>query len=321
NDLFSFDIRYNDPTAGATALFNGNISQTRWRTNNTDNSLKHYSYSYDALNRITQATDNTGNYNLNAVSYDKNGNILSLGRNGHLNEAADTFGVMDSLVYSYDSGNKLLKVEDAADEIFGFQDDAVAVPDDSDDYSYDANGNMTSDTNKGITGITYNHLNLPTEIVFNNDPNRKISYIYSADGVKQRKVVTDNATITTTDYAGAYIYENSSLKFISQAEGYIEPDGAGGYAYVYQYKDMWGNIRLTYSDDNGDGIVDTSEIRREQNYYPYGLEHRGYNGSTSGVKNNLKTYQGQEFTEDLELNTHEWKYRISDPTIGRFWQI
>ena len=26
-------------------------------------------------------------------------------------------------------------------------------------------------------------------------------------------------------------------------------------------------------------------------------------------------------TEDLGLNVHEWKYRISDPAIGRFWQI
>ncbi|MCB0375180.1 MAG: hypothetical protein KDD04_04615, partial [Sinomicrobium sp.] len=113
DDLFGFQIRYNDPTTG-TPLYNGNISQTWWRTNNTDNSLKNYTYSYDPLNRITQAIDNTGNYNLNAVSYDKNGNILSLNRQGHINEAADAFGVMDDLVYSYDSGNKLIKVDELA---------------------------------------------------------------------------------------------------------------------------------------------------------------------------------------------------------------
>jgi len=37
-----------------------------------------------------------------------------------------------------------------------------------------------------------------------------------------------------------------------------------------------------------------------------------------GVKNNLKTFQDQEFTEDLGLNTQEWKFRMSDPAIGRF---
>ncbi|GAB5476531.1 MAG: hypothetical protein Mars2KO_46300 [Maribacter sp.] len=114
---------------------------------------------------------------------------------------------------------------------------------------------------------------------------------------------------------------NGNLKQISQPEGYIEPKG-NDWQYVYRHMDIWGNTRLTYADDNNDGNIDaSSEIRREQNYYPFGLEHKGYNNITSGVKNNLKTYQGQEFTEDLGLNTHEWKYRISDPSIGRFWQI
>lgn len=123
------------------------------------------------------------------------------------------------------------------------------------------------------------------------------------------------------DYVGNYVYENNVLKQITHPEGYIEPDGSG-WQYVYRYSDIWGNTRLTYADDNGNGQIDgSSEIRREQNYYPFGLEHKGYNNVSYGVKNNLKTYQGQEFTEDLGLNTHEWKYRISDPAIGRFWQI
>src|SRR5690606_18412780 len=145
-------------------------------------------------------------------------------------------------------------------------------------------------------------------------------YIYAADRTKLRKVTNDNGNVTTTDYAGGYVYENSSLKQITQPEGYIEPNGSG-WQYVYRYADIWGNTRITYADDNGDGMVGTSEIRREQNYYPFGMEHKGYNTAMSGVKNNLKTYQGQEFTDDLGLNTHEWKFRMSDPSIGRFWQI
>jgi hypothetical protein len=34
----------------------------------------------------------------------------------------------------------------------------------TDDYSYDANGNLTLDNNKAISSITYNHLNLPSII-------------------------------------------------------------------------------------------------------------------------------------------------------------
>ena len=320
NDLFGFQLHYDDPTIG-TALYNGNISQTHWRTNNTDSSLKNYTYAYDPLNRITQAIDNTGNYNLNSISYDKNGNILSLNRQGHLNEIANTFGLMDQLTYSYDSGNKLLKVEDTADDTFGFKDDAINTPDTTPDYTYDDNGNMLSDTNKNITGIAYNHLNLPTEITFNADPNQKINYFYSADGIKQQKVVTDSGVTTITAYTGGTVYENGSLKFINHAEGYIEPDGAGSYDYVYQYKDHLGNIRLSYSDSNGDGVVAISELIEESNYYPFGLLHRGYNNVTNGTENRLLTFNGVELEESLDLNMYEMDLRHYDPAIARFTSI
>jgi len=117
SDLFGFKLNYNTPTTG-TALFNGNISQTQWKTANTDNSLKTYTYSYDALNRITSGIDNTGNYNLTSVGYDKNGNITTLARKGQTNTNATTFGTMDNLIYTYQSNsNKLVKVTDTGNII------------------------------------------------------------------------------------------------------------------------------------------------------------------------------------------------------------
>src|SRR5690606_18583074 len=101
-NLFGFEIRYNDPTAG-TPLYNGNISQTFWNTlseNPTNNPVSNqYTYSYDALNRITGAVDNTTNYNLSGITYDQNGNITKLLRKGHTNEAVTSFGTMDNLIY------------------------------------------------------------------------------------------------------------------------------------------------------------------------------------------------------------------------------
>ena len=163
---------------------------------------------------------------------------------------------------------------------------------------------------------------MPTKITVSNagSNNGVIDYVYAADGIKLQKKKTQSGVTTTTDYAGDFVYENNTLKQFYQPEGYVEPDGSG-WQYVYQYRDIWGNTRITYADDDNNGSVTSSEIRREQNYYPFGLEHKGYNINSYGAKNNLKTYQGQEFTEDLGLNTHEWKYRMSDPAIGRFWQI
>ena len=321
SDLFGFGIQYDDPQNAATkALFNGNISETHWSSqsgNNTNNPVSNeYRYSYDALNRITGALDNTGNYNLGSVSYDKMGNILSLQRQGHLDANVTLLGNMDQLQYTYNEGNQLMAVTDSSTSLEGFKDGNKG----GDDYGYDDNGNLTSDLNKGITEIQYNHLNMPTKVTVTGANAGVLDYTYSADGIKLRKKKTVGNTEITTDYAGDFVYENNNLKQFYQPEGYVEPDGSG-WQYVYQYRDIWRNTRITYADDDNSGYVTSAEIRREQNYYPFGLEHRGYNSSSYGVKNNIKTYQGQEFTEDLGLNTHEWKYRISDPSIGRFWQI
>ena len=86
--------------------------------------------------------------------------------------------------------------------------------------------------------------------------------------------------------------------------------------------DHLGNIRLSYSDSDGNGDIDAAtEIIQEKNYYPFGLKHKGYNNVINGTENNFKTYQSQEFHEDLGLNLHEWKYRFSDPALGRFISI
>ncbi|WP_299121076.1 hypothetical protein [uncultured Tenacibaculum sp.] len=129
---------YNDITDANKRLYNGNISQTSWNTLNTDTSSKTYTYSYDALNRILGATGvNGSNYNVSGITYDKNGNILSLIRNGHTNVGATSFGVMDNLVYSYDNGNKLTKVLDNGNDVYGFKDGANVTT----EYTYDDNGN------------------------------------------------------------------------------------------------------------------------------------------------------------------------------------
>ena len=243
---------------------------------------------------------------------------------------------MDDLTYSYDSGNKLLKVSDAIvtpTNVKGeFKDDYnYTSPDPSNDYTYDLNGNLTKDLNKGIEGasgadgIVYNHLNLPTEVRFGST--NKIKYIYDATGVKlEKKVIESSSSDVYTYYAGNYVYENSSLKFFNHPEGYVEPKDetnlALGYNYVYQYKDHLGNIRLSYSDADGNGSINAStEILEENNYYPFGLKHRGYNNVVSANANSIAKkfkFQGQELEESLGLDMYEFELRQYDPALGRF---
>ncbi|MET3020874.1 DUF6443 domain-containing protein [Flavobacterium hydatis] len=309
SSLFAFQLNYNDSTTGK--LYNGNISQTLWKTANADSSLKSYAYTYDALNRLTLANDistlNPGRYNEGLI-YDKNGNIMSLTRLGHTDVNATNFAKMDDLTYDY-IGNKLIKVEDSSGSTEGFKNGASLPV----EYEYDPNGNMKTDANKGILAIAYNYLNLPTKITF---PSGTIDYVYDATGVKQRKVVS---TGTTTDYAGSFIYENNTLQFFSQPEGYVS-NNSGTFEYIYQYKDHLGNVRLSY--DKNLSIVE------ENNYYPFGLKHKGYNGVTAALGTAVAQkykYNGKELQDDniggIKLDLYDYGARNYDPALGRFMNI
>jgi len=283
-DLFAFKLNYNTKDlSNSTELFNGNIAETQWKSV-SDNIKHHYTYNYDALNRIKNGNygingivtpNNT--YDLSDINYDKNGNITSLNRNGFVNSANTP---IDDLTYSYfPNTNQLKSVTDGITaNTEGFKDGNIV----GDDYVYDVNGNMTLDKNKNITAITYNHLNLPKRVTFSfpNATNYEVNggyidYTYDATGVKLKKIVHQtsvmlNLATQETQYAGNFVYEGNlgyvNLQFFNHPEGYIEKNTvtSGGkqpivttdFIHVYQYKDHLGNIRLSYADDDKDGHVD-----------------------------------------------------------------
>ncbi|SNR16241.1 DUF6443 domain-containing protein [Tenacibaculum jejuense] len=324
NDLFNFSIKYNDSDVELSKrLYNGNIAQTRWQTENVDKTTKTYNYSYDALNRITNAIGvETPYYDLFGVSYDKNGNILKLHRHGYQENGVDYN--MDRLTYGYfNYSNKLKTVSDAGNKVYGFKDGTNTT----DDYAYDANGNMIIDKNKKITNIRYNHLNLPISVSFEDDSS--ISYKYDASGVKLYKQSVNETTgeESFTSYAGNYIYERDKLQFFNHPEGYVKANVTSSGVemdYVYQYKDHLGNVRLSYTDNNGDGNITQNEIIEESNYYPFGLKHKGYNNNVSSLGNSTAQkfgYNGIEYNESLGLNLHEMDVRSYDPAIARWTGI
>ena len=86
--------------------------------------------------------------------------LLTLRREGLLDSG--DYGTIDDLTYSYE-GNQVVKIDDAADESPNYSGamhfrDAV---NEETEYTYDANGNMLTDSNKGITSIDYSVLDLP----------------------------------------------------------------------------------------------------------------------------------------------------------------
>ena len=225
---------------------------------------------------------------------------------------ATLFGDMDILGYTYDAGNKLVKVTDIGNATYGFKDGANLTT----EYLYDANGNLKTDANKNITAIQYNYLNLPTQVTING---QNILYVYDATGVKLRKTVNT----TTTDYTGNFIYENNVLQFFNQPEGYVEisspPSGELEGAYVYQYKDHLGNIRLSYKDIS---LTSTPSLQivEENNYYPFGLKHKGYNNLQNGRDHNFG-FGNKEEQEELGLSWIDITARNYDPALGRWMNV
>jgi RHS repeat-associated protein len=314
-DLFAFKLSYNAPQAaiaGVTALYNGNISETLWKTG-SDATDRGYGYKYDNLNRLKNAVYEKSGLTTNAydenLTYDKNGNIMSLVRKGDIDPQVGIIEI-DNLAYTYPANsNQLGKVTDNANNTSGFND----VNKTGDDYTYDANGNMITDKNKNITAIVYNQLNLPKKITFGTTGS--IEYIYNAAGQKLEKIVTEGAVVTNTNYLGGFQYKNNVLEFFPTAEGYVK-NTSGALSYVFQYKDHLGNIRLSYAKNTSTQVL---EIIEENNYYPFGLKHKGYNDYVANT--NKYKFQGQELQDELGLNWDSFKYRNYDMVIGRFMSI
>ena len=299
---FTQNLYYN--TGVGTARYNGSISSMTWKSGN-ESTVRGYKFTYDGLDRMLNATygetagisTNANRFSENVTGYDKNGNIKGLQRYGQLSSTA--YGMIDNLTLTL-NGNQLNRVDDAVTASaynggFEFKNGANAA----DEYSYDANGNLTKDLNKGISGITYNFLNLPNAVTFSDGST--ITYTYGADGTKLRTVHKIGSTTTTTDYCGNVIYENGVQKLLLTEEGYITLSDS---KYHYYLKDHQGNNRVVISQ--------SGTVEETSHYYPFG----GVFASAGNVQ--PYKYNGKELDTKKGLNWYDYGARHYDAVLGRF---
>ena len=369
---FSQELYYECNFGNSEPCYNGNISAIEWKSKDTSIAStivsQAYEFFYDGINRLESADYsssvvpgaetavglallNERDYSC-TYSYDLNGNISSLHRKGVCDvvTAEDktmwTFGDIDKLMFTY-NGNQLKKVVDQVEELtyagaMDFKDHSdIAV-----EYAYDSNGNMTRDKNRRIHSITYNILNLPSEMMFNDG--HIVRYTYDAAGTKLKveyllgyiRVMDDWNTDRQPgkDVGGIKGINGISAKGFGGIGDLVSPPGSGmkepvtqmtlQYSAGHVYRNgrlervdnpygYWadGSFHYHITDYQGNirAVIDEDGTLEEvNNYYPYG----GLMGAgVMGVQ--PYKYGAKELDRENGLDLYDSKARFYDSMIGR----
>ena len=161
------------------------------------------------------------NYYDTDYTYDARGNITGLTRRGKSASDCKGSAVIDKLTYNYTNSagaitNQLQKVTEgstapAAVAKMGFIGTSS--------YTYDKNGNLSTDTKKGLT-LSYNHLNLPKSIVRSGQST--ITYTYTADGRKLKQQQTG----LSREYFDGIEYVDGKLSAVYFEHGRVNYDAS-----------------------------------------------------------------------------------------------
>lgn len=117
-------------------------------------------YTYDGLNRLTNASvSGHSNYN-ESFTYDIDGNLLTKNRSGK------------NMTYVYTSGTDKLQRVDVNSATYS-------------NFTFDLKGNLLTDSQKNITINSYDYRNLPLHLTKNSD-----SYYYNYDDKGNRFIKT-----------------------------------------------------------------------------------------------------------------------------------
>lgn len=358
---FSQTLHYED--AGENACYNGNIGSVEWSAkeliDETTRVSQQYNYTYDGLNRLVSAaysapgasdwdntfiTNNPRDYS-SSYTYDLNGNLTAIKRKGVAGKVnvfdytVVSFGDIDDLSLEY-NGNQLKKVSDQCDDLtyegsMEFKDGATKAT----EYTYDANGNMTCDRNKGIQSITYNMLNLPQSVMF--DDGHETRYTYAADGRKLKveyllnnirfveditpigppfggginslsladaiELPIDTASISVTPLIQTLMTRDYCGNHIYRNGALERVLNDVGYAdstgYHYQVKDYRGDVRVV--------VAQNGTLEETNSYYPYGMLH----GTSAIASTQPYKYTGKELDRENGLDMYDFEARMLNSSI------
>ncbi|MCI5058411.1 MAG: DUF6443 domain-containing protein [Flavobacteriales bacterium] len=321
NDIFSLKYYYNTFKAGLsiTPQYNGNINAVEYR-DGCDQIKQGYGFEYDNHGRIVSAnfarTNLDGDfhqddrYNLQNVSYDENGNLLALERNGL------SGNLMDNFSYSVSLNNRLLNLTELGDPNQGY-----VQLNSNGFYDYDDNGNMTRDNGREMD-IHYTHKNLPRVIAFDNLDSIRNHFDASGSKHISESKGSGHTNWSQKLYIGEFTYNNGTLESIKTPSGRAVPNNNGSFDFEYVISDNVGNARVSFSDKDGNGKIEEEqgEILQRNHYYPFGMQMDGHWKQVHGIENEFK-YNGKELHADFGLNWYDYGARWYEPALGKWHSI
>jgi len=296
-----------------TFNYYGSLSSMQWTTLS---GTRNYNLLYDKLNRLINAdyteallpsmVVNNDRYNMENMTYDRNGNIKTMRRYGW---TGSPFNMIDDLAYTCD-GNQLLTVADASNNDLSGRGDFYELyangTGDGDEFDYDTNGNMTKDENNNQK-FSYNILNLPDLMYYNTGSYPYVDYMYDANGKKLKEYyLYGPGNSKTIDYIGPFVYEQAQggVNFILTPEGRAKNTGST-YSYEYFLKDHLGNTAVV--------VNQSGTVVQEKHYYPYGMT---FGGTGLASNTNRFLYTGKESQTEINFNLIDFGARMFNPALA-----
>ena len=332
---FKEELYYaSDGDCSGTPCYNGNVSVQKWSNGNYAQK-RGYKFTYDALNRLTDAVygerdalSNCKNYyNEQILEYYPSGAVKRLQRRGRKDDGHS--GKIDNLHITV-KGNRLHYVSDDAaklhyDGAFDFNGDAS----NGSAYQYNANGSLVTDTGKGIMFIEYDDNGMPRRIQFADG--NVTEYVYAATGRKLRTVYytaipgitvgsgeTHQLTASeilskdSIDYLGSLTLVNGVLGQYFFPGGYCqlnEGNVSGNIGWHYYNRDHLGNNREVVSEGG--------TLEQVTNYYPFGAPfcERTTAGANTNATLQRYKYNGKELDLMHGLKWYDYGTRMYDPIL------
>lgn len=288
NDVFGLRLDYHSKDytragtnigAGQTGLdrYDGNIKTSWWATEglNTGGSTNHFSYNYNSYNWLQSATFGTSefqgnppiglpNYSLSNLTYDANGNILSLKRTKDYENGSN---LMDNLQYNYITGKNQL--EYVTDSSGNNENDGDIKTQSPENYVYNEIGQLVENNQDNIA-YNYWTSGLVKSVVNTLSPGKEKEGVYFNYNDRGQRVlkqyINENKLDTRTFYVRDASGQVMAIYNIPPLSGPISVEypiyglsrlgmATPGDIFTYELTDHLGNVRAVIRRDTSVEII------------------------------------------------------------------